>query len=122
MYTTPADYEAYTGTTAPVDYERQELYATTLFKSLYPNFPSETQYNELDTATMECIEKAIFEQISFAGNTDFYGGGSGGAESFSVGNFSITDATENAQDRVGFMAMTFLETCGATYKGVGTAC
>lgn len=122
MYTTELEYEAYTGNTAPADYERQELYATTLFKSVYPNFPSEDMMVDLPQATQDCIKMAIFEQIEHAGGTAYYGGSSGGAESFSVGNFSITDGTETAEDKVSFMANTFLDKCGVTYKGVGVRC
>lgn len=116
-YTTATDYETYTGTTAPVDYVRQELYATTLFKSIYPNFPSETQYADLDADTKQNVEYAIFEQISASIN---YEGTAGTAQSFSVGNFSITNGGGNSLDYISFMAQTFLQTAGVTFKGVGT--
>lgn len=115
MYTTPAEYEAYTGGTAPVDYERQELYATTLFKSLYPNFPSEEQFLTLDTATQNCIKYAIFEQISEGIN---YGGTESQAQSYSVGSFSITDGDTSLNGKVSSASYMYLQTCGATYKGV----
>jgi len=117
MYTTSADYETYTGDTAPADYERQELYATTLFKSIYPNFPSESQFADLDTQTATYIEYAIFEQISEGVD---YTGLSGGADSFSVGNFSVSDGTVTQGDKMSFMAMTFLQASGVTFKGVGS--
>ena len=117
MYTTSANYETYTGTTAPVDYGRQELYATVLFKTLYPNFPSETQYGDLDTDTAQMIEYAIFEQISSGVS---YSGTAGQAQSFSVGNFSITDGGDSAEDRLAFQAQAYLVASGATFKGVGS--
>lgn len=117
MYTTAADYETYTGTTAPVDYNRQELYAVTLFKSLYPNFPSESQYDDLDTDTQQMIEYAIYEQIKASVS---YEGTAGKAQSFSVGNFSITNGGGNTLDYIAFMAQTFLQASGATFKGVGS--
>ena len=117
MYTTTASYEAYTGGSAPSDYTRQELLATTLFKSIYPNFPSEAQYGEFDTETAQLIEYAIFEQI-YEGVD--YTGVSGDADSFSVGNFSISNGSTNQADRVAFMALTFLQAAGVTYKGVGS--
>lgn len=117
MYTTATDYETYTSTTAPAYYERQELYATTLFKSIYPNFPSEDQFTDLDEAYQTLIEYAIFEQIAEGVS---YSGTVGGADTFSVGNFSITDGSVSASERVSFMAKSFLDTCGVTYKGVGT--
>lgn len=116
MYTNSTDYETYTGTTAPVDYGRQELYAITLFKSVYPNFPSEEQYEDFADAMKQPIEYAIFEQISEGIN---YTGTTGQADSFSVGNFSIAEGGDNAQDKLSFMAVTYLTSVGATYKGVG---
>lgn len=117
MYTTAVDYEAYTGDTAPTDYTRQELLATTLFKSMYPNFPSETQYAELDTETAQVIEYAIFEQIKQGVD---YTGVAGEADSFSVGNFSISGASSTKNDKLAFMALTYLQSAGVTFKGVGS--
>lgn len=117
MYTTTEAYETYTGNTAPVDYSRQELYAVTLFKSMYPSFPSETQYADLDDATKEYVEYAIFEQISEGVS---YTGTADSADSFSVGNFSITDGTTSMADKLSLMALTYLQACGVAFKGVGT--
>jgi hypothetical protein len=117
MYTNTTDYETYTGTTAPVDYTRQELYATVLFKSLYPNFPSETQFAELDADTTAMIEYAIFEQIASGIS---YSGTAGQAQNFSVGNFSITEGSDSANDKLSFMALSYLQAAGVTFKGVGS--
>lgn len=122
MYTTEAEYEAYTSNTAPTDYDRQELYAVTLFKTVFPNFPSETMMADLDATTSNCVKNAIFEQIDFADGVDPYSGSNGSGESFSVGNFSITGASNTANDKMSFMAMSFLETCGADHLGVGGQC
>ena len=116
MYTTSTDYATYTGETAPADYTRQELIATTLLKSIYPNFPSESQFEDLDAVTKACIEYAIFEQIS-AGLD--YSGTTGGADSFAVGNFSISSGTSASDGMVSLKAQMFLRECGATYSGVG---
>ena len=117
MYTNSTDYETYTSATAPDDYSRQELLATTLFKALYPNFPSEDQFNDLDDDTKQIVEYAIFEQISEGVS---YSGTTSQADSFSVGNFSITEGGDSAQDRMSFMAVTYLSSIGATYGGVGS--
>ena len=119
MYTNSTDYETYTSDTAPADYTRQELYATTLFKSVYPNFPSESQFADLDSETIQVIEYAIFEQInasiSYSGTA-----GSSSASSFSVGNFSVSDSSGNSvEDKISLMAQTYLQTVGVTFKGVG---
>lgn len=124
MYTTSAAYETYTGGSAPADYERQELCATTLFKKAYPNFPSETQYGELDSATQQAIEYAIFEQISEGVSyTGTVASGSTSGESFTIGSFSQStseDTTNTVESKLSFSANMFLDASGATFKGVGT--
>ena len=123
MYTTSTDYETYTGGTAPADYERQELHATTLFKKAYPNFPSETQFSELDSDTQQAIEYAIFEQISEGVSyTGTVSSGSTSGESFTIGSFSQStseDTTNTVESKLSFAANIFLDSSGVTYKGVG---
>ena len=124
MYTTTEGYETYTSGTAPVDYERQELYATTLFKNVYQNFPSETQYADLDDGYKDYITKAIYEQITESINyTGTLGSGSSEGESFTVGSFSkatSTDTTTDNDTKMSYAANMFLTACGVNNRGLGS--
>lgn len=116
MYITDLEFETYTGLDAPSNFDRLQLLAVNYFKSIYPNFPSESEFDAMEVIAKDCVAKAISEQILLG---DLYTGTDSNVDSFSVGSYSQSGGgSTKGMARLSSAAKMFLDNCGVSYKGV----